>query len=164
VLVNAVAVKDWLIAHGYEASQIVVIPNGDIYILTKNFELNGLRPVVGSARLYRLKQDQWRNSKSSLQTLEFVMTLDFAKLLPKSLLGGRLPTGMDISPDGKRFLVLTYQDAVEFFIDLSTDEADTWKEGRPQNSAQGTRTGEAASFAPNGGLLSTTSKHRTPPS
>jgi hypothetical protein len=30
---------------------MAVHPNGDIYILTKNFELNGLRPVVGPARL-----------------------------------------------------------------------------------------------------------------
>jgi hypothetical protein len=63
--------------------------------------------------------------------MELVMTLDFAKLLPTSLLGGRLPTGMDISPDGKRFLVLTYQDAVEFFIDLSSPPtSDSWKEGQ----------------------------------
>src|SRR5438093_445013 len=74
----------------HDAESMAVHPDGDIYILTKNFELNGLRPIVGAARLYRLRQDQWRNSKNAVQTMEFVMTLDFAKLLPGSLLGGRL--------------------------------------------------------------------------
>ena len=144
---------------------MAVHPNGDIYILTKNFELNGLRPVVGPARLYRLKQDQWRNSRNSIQTMEFVITLDFAKLLPKSLLGGRLPTGMDISPDGKRFLVLTYQDAVEFFIDLSTPaKPDIWKEG--QNYRRITlrvlAQQEAVSFAPNGRAFIYTTEGKAP--
>jgi len=115
----------------HDAESMAVHPDGDIYILTKNFELNGLRPTVGPARVYRLRQDQWRNSGNAIETMELVITLDFAKLLPRSLLGGRLPTGMDISPDGKRVLVLTYQDAVEFFVDLSTPPTpDTWKEGQ----------------------------------
>src|SRR5688572_21748719 len=90
----------------HDAESMAVHPDGDIYILTKNFELQGLRPAVGPARVYRLKQNQWRDSGETIQTLELVMTLDFAKLLPKSLLGGRLPTGMAIAPDGKRVLVL----------------------------------------------------------
>jgi hypothetical protein len=137
----------------HDAESMAIHPNGDIYILTKNFELNGLRPAVGPASVYKLRKDQWRNSRNVIETMELVMTLDFAKLLPTSLLGGRLPTGMDISPDGKRLLVLTYQDAVEFFVDLSTPPTlDTWKEGQhyrripllvlPQQ--------EAISFTPDG--------------
>jgi len=115
----------------HDAESMAVHPDGDIYILTKNLELNGLRLAVGPARLYRLRRDQWRNSRNAIETMELVMTLDFAKLLPRSLLGGRLPTGMDISPDGKRVLVLTYQDAVEFFVDLSTlPTSEIWKEGQ----------------------------------
>jgi hypothetical protein len=115
----------------HDAESMAVHPNGDIYILTKSLVLNGLRPVVGPVRLYRLRQDQWRNRRDAVQTMEPVMTFDFGTLLPKSLLGGRLPTGMDISPDGKRFVVLTYQDAIEFFGDLSSPaKPDTWTEGR----------------------------------
>src|SRR5262245_19353066 len=36
----------------HDAESMAVHPNGDIYILTKNFQLNGLRPVVGPAGLY----------------------------------------------------------------------------------------------------------------
>jgi WD40-like Beta Propeller Repeat len=115
----------------HDAESMAVHPDGNIYILTKNLELHGLRPLVGPVRLYRLRRDQWRNSRNEIETMELVMTLDFAKLLPGALLGGRLPTGMDISPDGKRFLVLTYQDAAEFFVDLSTlPTSNEWKEGQ----------------------------------
>jgi hypothetical protein len=115
----------------HDAESLAVHPDGDIYILTKNFQLDGLRPVVGPARVYRLKREQWQNSRDSISTMELVMTLDFAKLLPKSLLGGRMPTGMAIAPNGMRFLVLTYQDAVEFSVDLSKPSTpDAWKEGR----------------------------------
>ena len=115
----------------HDAESMAVHPDGNIYILTKDLELNGLRPSGGHASLFRLKQNQWRNSRNAIETMELVVTLDFAKLLPRSLLGGRLPTGMDISPDGKRVLVLTYQDAIEFFVDLSTPlTPDTWKEGQ----------------------------------
>jgi hypothetical protein len=146
----------------HDAESMAVHPNGDIYILTKNLQLHGLLPVVGPARLYRLGRDQWRNSRNTIEPMQLVATFDFAKLLPKSLLGGRIPTGMDISPDGKRVLVLTYQDAVEFFIDLSASlQPHAWKEGQnyrripllvlPQQ--------EAISFTPDGkGLLYTTER------
>src|SRR5262249_52088099 len=114
----------------HDAESMAVHPDGDIYILTKNFQVNGLRPAVGPARVYRLRKDQWRNSTNATETMELVVELDFAKLLPTSLLGGRIPTGMDISPDGKRVLVLTYQDAVEFFADfLKLSRSVIWKEG-----------------------------------
>jgi hypothetical protein len=93
------------------------------------------------------------------------MTLDFAKLLPKSLLGGRLPTGMDISADGKRLLVLTYQDAVEFFVDLSNPTApDTWKEGRDYRRIPLRILGqqEAISFTPNGKAIIYTTEGKAP--
>jgi hypothetical protein len=144
----------------HDAESMAVHPDGDIYILTKNLTLDGFRPVVGTAGVYRLKQDQWRNSTSAIQNLELVMTLDFAKLLPKSLLGGRLPTAMDISPDGKRFLVLTYQDAVEFFVDLSVPaRPDTWKDNQTYRRIplQVLAQQEAISFTPGGkGLIYTT--------
>jgi WD40 repeat protein len=149
----------------HDAESMAVHPNGDIYILTKNLVLNGLRPSVGPGRLYRLRQEQWKNRTDSIQTVELVMTLDFARLLPKSLLGGRLPTGMDISPDGKRFVVLTYQDAIEFLSDLSKPATpDAWTEGRNYRRipllilAQQ----EAISFTPDGKAFVYTSEGTAP--
>jgi WD40 repeat protein len=149
----------------HDAESMAVHPNGDIYILTKNLVLNGLRPSVVPARLYRLRQEQWKNRTDSIQTMELVMTLDFARLLPKSLLGGRLPTGMDISPDGKRFVVLTYQDAIEFLSDLSKPATpDAWTEGRNYRRipllilAQQ----EAISFTPDGKAFVYTSEGTAP--
>jgi hypothetical protein len=54
-----------------------------------------------------------------VQTLELVTTVRWPALLPNSLPVGRVATSMDIAPDGKRFLILTYVEAVEFFVDLS---------------------------------------------
>jgi hypothetical protein len=148
----------------HDAESMAVHPNGDLYILTKNLMLHGLRPAVGPVNLYRLRQEQWKNRTDSIPTLELVMTLDFAKLLPKSLLGGRLPTGMDISPDGKRFVVLTYQDAIEFFSDLSKPAPNTWTEDRNYRRipllilAQQ----EAISFTPDGKALVYTSEGKAP--
>jgi hypothetical protein len=149
----------------HDAESMAVHPNGDFYILTKNFQLSGLRPVVGPAGLYRLRQNQWRDAKDSVQTLEHVMTLDFAKLLPKSLLGGRMPTGMNISPDGKRVLVLTYQDAVEFFVDLSKPTApDAWKEGRDYRRIplRVLAQQEAISYTPDGKAFVYTTEGKAP--
>jgi hypothetical protein len=149
----------------HDAESMAVHPSGDIYILTKNLQLDGLRPVVGPASLYRLRQGQWRNSRNATQTMELVLILDFAKLLPKSLLGGRLPTGMAISPDGKRFLVLTYQDAVEFFVDLSAPAApDMWKEGRNYRRIplQVLAQQEAISFTPDAKSLVYTTEGKAP--
>jgi hypothetical protein len=95
---------------GHDAEAMAVHPDGTIYILTKG----------GIPRLYRLKKDQWMNARDRLQTLELVTAVDFEKLGgPAASIDGRLPTAMDISPDGKRFLVLTYRNVFEVAVDLS---------------------------------------------
>jgi len=95
---------------GHDAEAMAVHPDGTIYILTKG----------GIPTLYRLKKDQWMNARDRLQTLELVTAIDFEKLGgPAASIDGRLPTAMDISPDGKRFLVLTYRNVFEVAVDLS---------------------------------------------
>ncbi|MNT76007.1 hypothetical protein D3C72_2149590 [compost metagenome] len=44
---------------------------------------------------------------------------------------GQIATSMDISPDGERLLVLTYETAIEFNLSLisATSQTRTWKEG-----------------------------------
>jgi hypothetical protein len=107
-------------AHNAEA--LAVHPDGSVYIATKD---------AARLRLFRLKPEQWRSRKSP-QVLEQVLALDWPTLMPNALALGRVATSMDISPDGKRFIILTYVEAVEFFFDLSkpVPAQGTWKEGR----------------------------------
>jgi hypothetical protein len=106
----------------HNAEAMAVHPDGSVYIATKD---------AAHLELFRLKPEQWRNGTGA-QILELVLSLDWPKLLPNSLALGRVATAMDISPDGKRFLILTYVEAVEFFFDLSKPIPDksSWKEGR----------------------------------
>jgi hypothetical protein len=78
----------------HDAESMAVHPDGTLFILTKE------RP----ARLFKT------GVHSAQSTLEAVTTLD----------PGHLPTDMAISDDGKRLIVLTYQDAVEFELDFKT--------------------------------------------
>jgi hypothetical protein len=70
---------------------------------------------------------------------------------------------MDITPDGKRFVILTYVEAVEFFIDLSKPVPDpkTWREGQHYRRIAITtlEQQEAVSWLPDGrGFLYDTEK------
>jgi hypothetical protein len=107
-------------AHNAEA--MAVHPDGSVYIATKD---------PARLQIFRLKPQQWRTGKGP-QMLEPVLTLDWPSLMPDSLALGRVATSMDISPDGKRFLILTYVEAVEFLFDLSkpVPAQGVWKEGR----------------------------------
>ena len=105
------------------AESFAVHPNGDVFILTKG----------GIPELYRLKKDQWMTANNKVQILERIASIDFQALGgPAAFIDGRRPTGMDISPDGKRFIVLTYRNVFEMFFDLSQPLPDstTWKAGQ----------------------------------
>ncbi len=88
-----------------DAESMAVHPNGDLYILTKTF---------GQSRVYRVARKKLLQAHAKA---ELVGLIDFKKL-------GRpfyfsLATGMDISPDGQSFLLLTYNDVIEYPVDLS---------------------------------------------
>jgi hypothetical protein len=106
----------------HDAESLAVHPDGTVYITTKD---------ATKSQIYRLKRDQWRNPQNAVQVLEPVVALDWARLRPNTLPFTRQATSMDIAPDGKRFVILTYTDAVEFFVDLSgtISAPETWKEG-----------------------------------
>jgi hypothetical protein len=106
----------------HDAESLAVHRDGTIFILTKG----------GIPELFRLRKDQWMNSGGRVQTLELVSAIDFEKLGgPAAALDGRMPTAMDISPDGKRVLVLTYRNVFELLFDLSQPlpPVATWKPG-----------------------------------
>jgi hypothetical protein len=80
----------------HDAESMAVLPNGDIYILTKEYP----------AQLFKA------NPKVVEQTLTPVTTLQ----------PGGKPTDMAISDDGTRLLVLTYMDAVEYSMDFKQQQ------------------------------------------
>jgi len=95
-----------------DAEALAVDPEGNIYLLSK--EGNPWRLRAASARLYRLAAG-WEASTEAVQTLEPLGVIDLPALgQGRSSLLGWLATGMDLSPDGERLLVLTYEHALEF--------------------------------------------------
>jgi hypothetical protein len=106
----------------HDAEALAVHPDGTVFVLTKG----------GIPQLYRLKRELWTASSGRVETLEHVIAIDFEKLGgAAAAIDGRLPTAMDISPDGKGVLVLTYRNVFELFFDLSRHlpPAETWKPG-----------------------------------
>jgi hypothetical protein len=91
-------------------------PNGDLYVITKNYEL-GTRSS-GPAGLYRLSAAALASADGRVLTLEPVGTLDLPGLVADVFLN-QAATAMDISADGKRVLILTYRNLLEWNEDLS---------------------------------------------
>ena len=115
----------------HNAEGLAIHPGGDIFILTKEEEKDLTKAYP--ARLYRLPGDKWRNAGEDVIALEYTGEIDIPSLLPDASPLGRIVTSLDIAPDGKKFLVLTYEDAVEFGIDLSAGklkQAAEMKEGK----------------------------------
>ena len=106
----------------HDAEGLAVHPDGTVYITTKD---------TMKSQIYRLKREQWRNPQNPIEVLELVVTLDWSEFRPNTLSFTRMVTGMSIAPDGKRFLLLNYGDAMEFFVDLSAANQDpgNWKQG-----------------------------------
>jgi len=100
-------------AHNAEA--LGFHPNGDLYIMTKE----------STSRVYRLTASQWQNAAGQTQTLQFVGQFGLAGQTGSSSI-----TGMDISPDGRRLLVLTYSGALELEARLNNGVLDFSQYGR----------------------------------
>jgi hypothetical protein len=105
-----------------DAEAMALHPDGSLYILTKS----------QTPQLFRLRKDQWMEADGQPQTLELAATFDLQKLNAGAIGLERLPTAMDISPDGKRLLILTYHYAFEFYFDVSQalPPQASWKAGQ----------------------------------
>ncbi len=101
----------------HNAEGMAVHPNGDIYILTKEENLN--ESEAYPAKLYRLSNEKRQNSGNKEQLLEFISEIDLPYINPSGTVYGQVISAFDIAPDGKSFLVLTYENAFEFNTDLS---------------------------------------------
>ena len=94
----------------HDSESFVIHPDGTFLLFTKDGS--------GSERLFTLSKEEWQNGVG-LQTLKARGSVNFRSILPDTDTFGVRPTSMDVSPDGRRLLVLTYRDAVEFSVDLN---------------------------------------------
>lgn len=99
------------------AEGLAVHPGGDIFILTKEEKRDYTEAYP--ARLYRLPRDKWQDAGDGVLKPEYIGEIDFPSLLPNASSLGQVVTSFDIAPGGGKFIVLTYERAVEFGIDLS---------------------------------------------
>lgn len=104
----------------HNAEGLAVHPNGDIYILTKEEDLDKIE--ASPSKLYKLNYEKRKNAGKGPVLLDFAGEIDLPALTPESTAFGQLSTSFDISADGLRFLILTYENAVEFNHDLSVSE------------------------------------------
>ena len=100
----------------HNAEGVAIHPNGDIYIFTKEEDLDDMKSFP--AGLYRLKKEKWENAGGEELTLERMGELNLPRLSGSDSSFKSVVTAFDISPDGKKFIVLTYENAYEFDIDL----------------------------------------------
>ena len=101
----------------HNAEGMAVHPNGDIYIFTKEEDVDNRESFP--AELYKIGKKKWENAGDEVLKLEHAGELDLPRLSGSDSSFGSVITSFDIAPDGKTFLLLTYEDAYEFDIDLS---------------------------------------------
>jgi len=101
----------------HNAEGMAVHPNGDIYIITKEENLRDYEAYP--AKIFKLQAPKWQENGNEKHTLEYIGEIDFKTLNPSGTAYGQVVSSFDISPDGETFLVLTYEDAIEFNVDLS---------------------------------------------
>ena len=100
--------------HNVEA--FALHPNGDLFVVTKPVDARMSTP--GPALVYRLSASQLRQTQG-VQVFAKVGELDLPRLLSDLPFVGWIATGLDISRDGKRAVLLTYMAVVELGFDLT---------------------------------------------
>jgi hypothetical protein len=95
-----------------DAESLAIDPaSGDLLILSKEYSSAG---KVLPARFYRLPVNEIsKKKKTEPSILTFVGEVDLPRINAAVGPFGQLATSMDISPDGQRLLVLTYENAIE---------------------------------------------------
>ena len=114
-------------AHNAEA--FAVHPNGDLFLVTKPADRYMATP--GPAKVYRLSAAQLQDGEA-LQTFAKVGAIDLPRMMGSRAFPASIATAMDITPDGKRAILLTYMAALEIGLDLKDGlpPPDQWVEGR----------------------------------
>jgi hypothetical protein len=107
----------------HDAEAVAIHPSGDLLLVTK------LRlGQEGSSLLFRLSAAQL--AAGGEQTFAALGAIPVTALTQLGESRRRVATGMNISPDGRRFVLLTYDMAIEFAVDLMRSLPDNWVEGK----------------------------------
>jgi len=111
----------------HNAEGMAIHPNGDLYILTKEFSTGA--NIALPAQLFRLSKRLLNSPAPGVKMLQKIGQFDLPSILSDNSLRGQIVTGFDISPDGKKLLILTYEVAIEVNMDLSHEfrTTDTWE-------------------------------------
>lgn len=118
--------------HAHDAEAFAIHPQtGDLYILTKEADyLNERR--ASRARLFVLPAQKLSAAhEGQPETLQLVTEIDLPWINYDFGLFGQIATALDFSPDGKRLLILTYENAVEINFEMINLHLQTraWNEG-----------------------------------
>jgi hypothetical protein len=96
----------------HDAEAFSIHPNGDLFLITKAY--SGSKALVAS--IFKLAAA--KVFEGGAHVFEKVGEIDIPTLV-KSNKSTNVATSMSISPDGSKFIVLTYNDVIEVNIDLS---------------------------------------------
>jgi hypothetical protein len=113
----------------HNAEALAMHPSGDLFLATKA----GIGQQQDPSQVFRLSSAQL--AADGDQTFEQVGAIPVSRL--SETLGEnprRIVTAMDISADGKRFILLTYDAAIEFAVDLSKGLPQAWIEGNTHHA------------------------------
>lgn len=102
----------------HNAEALAAHPNGDLFLVTKE---KGKKDDPLKARIYRLPAAAWQASGATgkPEKLVFVADLEIKAPYVGEKARSKRITGMDIHPAGDRFILLTYEAALEFKVDLA---------------------------------------------
>lgn len=107
----------------HDVEAIAIHPDGDLLLATKR------RPGIGSpSQLFRLMSAQLATAGE--QVFAMVGEIPVPALTSRGLPVRRVVTSMDISPDGARLMLLTYDLAFEIALDPQRILPGKWTEGR----------------------------------
>jgi hypothetical protein len=131
---GAEAIPDKLITARYpdgphDAEGIAIHPSGDLFLATKS----RFDQLPAPSQLFRLSAAQL--AADGEHTFELVGAIPVARLSEQ--LGDsprRVVTAMDIAPDGNRFMLLTYDAAIEFGVDLQHGLPGAWTAGKTHHA------------------------------
>ncbi|MEO6515019.1 MAG: hypothetical protein ABIP18_05155 [Steroidobacteraceae bacterium] len=113
----------------HDAEAIAIHPSGDLLLATKM-----RRGEQGPSLLFRLSAAQL--AAGGEQTFAVVGTIPVPALTEQlEQSPRRVVTAMNISPDGRRFVLLTYDAVIEFAVDLKAGLPDNWVEGKTHHAA-----------------------------
>jgi hypothetical protein len=109
----------------HDAEALALHPSGDLYLATKSRIGQQQTP----SQLFRLTAAQL--AAGGEHKFELIGSIPVIRLSePLGDNPRRIVTAMDISPDGKKFILLTYDAAIEFAVDLARGLPAEWSEGK----------------------------------